>query len=64
VSGIEEGNGDRTPAKATQKVSRAVVWVNHPTSALLLKRCVGRAEHHAEFFANKSGRPEGEQRCA
>jgi hypothetical protein len=64
VSGIEEGNGDRTPAKATQKNSRAVVGVNHPAGALLLKRRVCGAGQHAEFFANKSGRPEGEQRCA
>jgi hypothetical protein len=61
MSVIEEGNGDRTPSKPPQKVPGAVVWVNQPAGALLLKRRVRGAGQHAELLAHKSCRPSGQQ---
>jgi hypothetical protein len=59
ISVIEEGDRDRTPAEAAQKVSGAVVRVNYPARTLLLGRRVRWAGHDAEFFAHKSCGPSG-----
>jgi hypothetical protein len=59
VSVIEKGDGDRTPAKPSQKVPGAVVRVNDPAGALLLRRRVRGAGQYAELFANESCGPGG-----